>query len=49
MENTSVETLELQAYETPEVFEAGSFAEDTGALGLHGAEPFFPTLHTSWW
>ncbi|MFF7634889.1 keywimysin-related RiPP [Kitasatospora sp. NPDC008050] len=47
--NKSVETLELQAYETPEVFEVGSFREDTGYIGTVGGEPWLPSIPSSWW
>ncbi|MEV5507295.1 hypothetical protein [Streptomyces orinoci] len=44
-----MENGELQAYEAPEMFECGSFQEETGMLGAVGGEPYFPMLHTKWW
>ncbi|GAB7183968.1 hypothetical protein ATKI12_3799 [Kitasatospora sp. Ki12] len=49
MDNNSVETAELQAYETPEVFEVGSFSEDTGYMGFVGGEPWVTSIPRSWW
>ncbi|GAA0365148.1 hypothetical protein QZH56_03540 [Streptomyces olivoreticuli] len=46
--NERMESRELQAYEAPEMFECGSFQEETGMLGTAGQEPFVPALHTHW-
>ncbi|MFJ8159301.1 hypothetical protein ACIRBY_00050 [Streptomyces sp. NPDC096136] len=47
--NKQLEISDLQAYEAPEIFECGSFQEETGMVGFEGAEPFMPQFHTRWW
>ncbi|GHF39765.1 hypothetical protein GCM10010218_21360 [Streptomyces mashuensis] len=48
MNDERADSRELQAYEAPEMFEAGSFAEDTGILGIKGVEPVV-NYPKSWW
>ncbi|WP_431040609.1 hypothetical protein ACQUSR_01070 [Streptomyces sp. P1-3] len=43
-----MEERELQAYEAPEMFECGSFQEETGYIGAAGVEPI-AHLPKSWW
>ncbi|WKX73963.1 keywimysin-related RiPP [Streptomyces sp. XD-27] len=43
-----VEDRELQAYEAPEMFECGSFQEDTGYIGRKNVEPWGQIPRT-WW
>ncbi|UNO38686.1 keywimysin-related RiPP [Streptomyces sp. MST-110588] len=43
-----VEDRELQVYEAPEMFEVGSFQEDTGYIGRKKTEPIAQIPRSFW-
>ncbi|MBC2877517.1 MULTISPECIES: keywimysin-related RiPP [Streptomyces] len=44
----ATEPRALAPYEAPQMFEVGSFQEDTGYLGLKGVEPITHSFSKFW-
>ncbi|KAB7843609.1 lasso RiPP family leader peptide-containing protein [Streptomyces mobaraensis NBRC 13819 = DSM 40847] len=44
----ATEPRALAPYEAPQMFEVGSFQEDTGYIGLEGSEPITHSFSKFW-